>query len=58
MSCDLGPIHKNHMPHVILFTKTSGDIVSNDGAGLMVVGAIKVSNTALRTRWMRIRVSG
>jgi len=38
------------MPHVILFAKTSGDIVNNDRAGLMVVGAIEASNTALRIR--------
>jgi len=43
------------MPHVISFAKTSGNIVSDDGAGLMVVGAIKASNTALRTRWVRMR---
>jgi len=46
------------MPHVISFAKTSGDIVSDDGAGLMVVGAIEASNTALRTRWARMRDSG
>ena len=50
MSCDQGPIHKDHMPHVISFAKTSGDIVSNDRAGLMVVGVIEASNTALRMR--------
>jgi len=57
MSCDQGPIHKDHTLHVISLAKTSGDIVSDDGAGLMVVGAIKVSNTAFRARWPRIRDS-
>jgi len=44
--------------YVILLAKTLGDIVSDDGAGLIVVGAIKASNTALRTRWPRMRDSG
>jgi len=46
------------MPHVISFAKTSRDIVNNDGAGMMVMGVIEASNTALRTRWVRIRDSG
>jgi len=50
MSCDQGPIHKDHTPHVILFAKTLGDIVSDDRAELMVVGVIEAFNTALRTR--------
>jgi len=45
------------MPHVILFAKTLGDIVSNNGAGLMVVEAIEASNIALRMRWARMRDS-
>jgi len=45
------------MSHVISFAKTSGDIVSNNGTGLMVVEVIEVSNTALKMRWARMRDS-